>query len=363
MPNLNDLRKMLQANDDLYNTRFAGHSRTTRDLATMDDMIATAQQVAGEARYAMSGSPQERQTIAKDAEKQLDLYRSERTLIAKAQQEGGPELRQSAMLGGRANRVFHRYARHFAGQNRSSRDGTLLADMQAELGKIQAHMRELSAAAPGLQAVREDLQVVQGRIDQFAAERKEVAKAQTDGGQDDQASAMAGVANNLFGQYRVHFAGLARVSRRPELLARLIEALGGVLERMKALQAQGVGGEHNTNNIGIVQDRLAVWHSEMAAIRAERQKATREQLIGELGGAANAEIAAYGQHFAGQNRKTRDLSLLTGIIDRLDEIERQMTRIDDAAADADNTANLQVVRDTLAMYCDEWDAISELQKT
>ncbi|MSQ82630.1 MAG: hypothetical protein EXR77_06885 [Myxococcales bacterium] len=358
MPNLNDLRQLLEENDATYASRFAGQSRPTRDLDTLDDMIATAQQVAGEARIAMAGSASQRQEVAKEAERQLELYRSERTLIVKAQAEGGGDLRDAMVLGARANGVFHRYARHFAGQSRSSRDGSVLADMVAELQKIIKSMRELHARQPNATSISDDIDVVDGRIQQFNDERKEIAKAQTECTQQEAASAMAGAANTVFAQYRTHFAEQARVSRRPELLARLIDGAGQIADRMKAFQIQGLCDEHNDRNIGIVQDRLAVYHTELAAIRAERQKAPLAQLVAELGAAANREFAIYTKQFSGQSRETRDLSQLSAILDRLDELERQMTRIDGANAPADNAGNLRIVRDTITLYCNEWDAIS-----
>lgn len=362
MPSLNDLRGLLQENDATYAARFAGHPRATRELDVMDDLIATAQQVMSEARIAMSGTPAQKSEVVKEAERQLDIYRSERTLIAAAQKDANPAARQGAILGGRANMVFHRYARHFAGQSRSSRDGTLLADMVAELQRIHATMKTLSVANPKLETLRDDMDVVQGRMQQFNDERKEVAKAQTECSPDEAASAMAGAANTIFAQYRNCFAEQARVSRRPELLARLVDALTQVGERMKALRAQGLHDASNDGNIDIVTQRLAIYQTELAAIRQERQKTALPALVGELGAAANRDIEQYGKHFAGQDRATRELPRLTAMLDRLDELERQMTRIDDSAGPDDNASNLKVVRDTLTMWAGEWDAIAEAQQ-
>lgn len=362
MPSLNDLRGLLQENDATYASRFAGHARATRDLDVMDDLIATAQQVMSEARIAMSGTPAQKSELVKEAERQLELYRSERTLIAAAQKDANPAAQQAAILGSRANMVFHRYARHFAGQSRSSRDGSLLGDMVSELQRIHATMKTLSVANPSLETLRDDMDVVQGRIQQFNDERREVAKAQTECSPDEAASAMAGAANTVFSQYRNCFAEQARVSRRPELLARLIDALTQIGERMKALRAQGLHDAHNDGNIDIVTQRLATYHSELAAIRQERQKAALPALVSELGAAANRDIDNYARHFAGQDRVSRDLGRLTAMIDRLDELERQMTRMDESAGPADNAGNLRVVRDTLTMWAGEWDAISEAQQ-
>lgn len=361
MASLDQLRQRLQDNDNVYAARFAGHARATRELDVIDDLIAAAQDVSSQS-HGTAGPAKQREEIVAEANRQLELYRSERTLIVQAKQ-GGQPIQESLALGARANVVFHRYARHFAGQGRSSRDGSLLGDMLAELDRIQSAMRELQRRTPNLDDVKHDLEVVTGRIKQFTDERKEIAKAQTDGTNDEQASALAGMANNLFAQYRAIFGSQPRVTRRPETLVRLLDALGSVRERMRALQAQGFAQANNDQNVAIVEERLATWHSELAAIRAERQKANMVSLVADLGTAANAEFEAYGQHFSGQSRKTRDLGRLRDIIDRLDEIERQMARLDEVQPSVDNANNLRVVRDNLGMYCNEFDAVTEAKNS
>lgn len=360
MATLAEVQKRLEANDGIYSARFAGQSRTTRDLDLLDTLIATAQKLATEAR-AVADKPAQRKELVAEAERQLELYRSERTLIAQMRQQHGEAGIEAAVLGTRANIVFHRYARHFAGQSRSTRDGTLMADMIEQLLGIQGDMQALLARKPGLQQVKDDLGVVAGRIQQFEEERRNIGAAQSDGTRDQQATGLAGTANNLFAQYRGNFADLPRVTRRPERLARMIEALTQVGERMKALQQQGLADEHNDRNIAIVAERLAAWQSELTAIRAERQKSTPATLASDLGSAANAEFEAWRQHFAGQSRKTRDLNRLRDILDRLDDVERQMQRLEEVHGRADNRRNLEIVRDTLVTYIGEWEEIEKAQ--
>ncbi len=360
MANLAEVQKRLEANDATYSARFAGQSRLTRDLDLLDDLIATAQKLVTQAN-ALPDKPSTRKELVAEAERQLELYRSERTLIAQMRQQGGQAAVQASVLGTRANIVFHRYARHFAGQSRSTRDGSVMADMIEQLRTIQADMQALAQKAPALQQVKDDLKVVAGRMQQFEEERRNIGAAQSDGTSEQQASALAGVANNLFAQYRSNFADLPRGTRRPERLARMIDAAIQVGDRMKALQQQGLADEHNDRNIGIVAERLAAWQSELTAIRAERQKATISSLESDLGTAANAEFESYGSHFAGKERKTRDLNKLRDILDRLDDVERQMQRLDEVHGRPANARNLDIVRDTLVTYIDEWEQIETAQ--
>jgi hypothetical protein len=359
MATLQDLQTRLDQNDARYTVLFAGQPRVTRDLGTLDDLIATAQHLRGEMASLPAGPA--RDAIQQAADRQLELLRGERTAIVVAGKEGGELARRASLLGTRANFVFHRYARHFAGQSRSSRDPSLLLDMIAELDAIAAEMKEAADQQP-LPALISDLEVVARRRLQFDDERKAIATARADGTHEEQSGAMADAANHLFAQYRTHFAGQTRVTRRPELLVRLIGALEEVRERMTALKIQGLQQDSNEGNLGIVTSRLQAWQQELTAIRAERQKATIASMVADLGMAANAEFEAYGQHFAGQSRKTRDLKRLSDIIDRVDEIERQMTRLDQFQSHPDNRKNLQTVRDALTTYQNEFEEIEKARQ-
>lgn len=358
MATLSELHRRLSANDARYALHFAGHPRLTRRPELLATMIADAETILVDVKSLKSGS--DRQAITQSAERQRSLYTGERTAVVQLQAQMGPLAREASLLGTRANLVFHRYARHFAGQSRGSRDGTLLRDMVGELSAILGQMKAIQADQD-IDGLRADIEVVEGRIVQFNTEAAHVAAAQTEAAPDEQAGAMANVANNLFNQYKVWFAGLPRVSRRPELLVRLIEALESVRERMTALQTQGLHDEHNIANIGIVENRMNLWTQELAAIRAERQTASMTTMIKDLATAADAELESYGAHFAGQSRRTRDLGRLSEILDRLDEVERQMARLDQVQEDADNQLHLAVVRDAMTMYQNEYDEIAKVQ--
>ena len=358
MATLSDLHRRLSANDVRYALHFAGHPRLTRRPELLASMLADAEAILADVRSLKTGS--DRQAITQSAERQRDLYRSERQAVVQLQAQMGPLAREASLLGSRANLLFHRYTRHFAGQNRASRDGTYLRDMIAELSQIHAQMQAI-LADQDIDGLRADIAVVEGRLVQFRTESTNIAAAQTEAAPDEQAGALANVANNLFAQYKTNFAGLPRVTRRPELLVRLIEALEAVRERMKALQAQGLNDEHNLQNIGIVENRLQLWTQELAAIRTERQTSSFATMVRDLATATDAELESYGQHFAGQSRRTRDLSKLSDILDRLDEVERQMARLDQVQDDADNALHLAVVRDAMTMYQNEYDEIAKVQ--
>ena len=63
----------------------------------------------------------------------------------------------------------------------------------------------------------EDREVINNNLRMYTNETGEISRAQEMGTADEQASALANVANSQFELYRVHFAGKSRLSRRPAL--------------------------------------------------------------------------------------------------------------------------------------------------
>ena len=129
---------------------------------------------------------------------------------------------------------------------------------------------------------------------------------------------------------------------------------------MRALNSTGARNPTNTKNIQIVLDNLTMYRSELAEIRKARETTTLEELAGSLGGSANDTMQQYGQHFAGQNRATRDEKLLSAMCDELYELALQMREVSDAAPALEiNQKNLSIVLDNLSMYQQEYQRIVE----
>ncbi len=361
MANLQALEHRLSHHDVEYQLHFAGRSRLTRDLSRMERLLAGAQAVLAEARQLTGVPAPQRAALVGKAEHQSGIYATERDAIAAAQREAGPAGRQAAVAAQRAHYVVHRYIRHFAGQSRSTRDVFLLLDLIACLEPLAAEMERLGAAT--MSSAQEELRWVQTHLAQFREERKAIAQASTDASPDEQVSVLAQIANGLFASYRTHFANQPRVTRRPELLARLIQSAEQVGDRMEALRLQGLQDANNEGNLDIVAQRLQAWRTELTAIRTERQRTSLTALVADLETAANAELESYAEHFAGQDRSSRDLGRLAAICDRLDEIERQLTRLDEVQEMPVLVARLATVRDALSLYQDEYDAIATAQRT
>lgn len=351
------LRAQIGAIDDGYQVQFAGHPRITRD-PTLLDRMATDVGRAIEALGALPASP-DRDALLNDARSRLDLYRNEAVAVRDAQ-AGGQDALEAHYLGEWSRFVFHRYRRHFAGQSRATRDLGVLAEMIADLRRIKAEAEALKKRRgdPGLD---DTIERVDRNLQLYLDERGEIVSSRGEGTLEQQADVLAAVANDQFALYARHFAGKSRLSRRPALLQRIIDNLDVIKDRMIVVRDGGLGDGSHTKNIEIVESRATFYRGELDAIRKVRREASMPDLVGALGTAANELFAEYQEHFAGKDRRTRDVARLTQLCDALEEIGRQMDEIDRARPDETNAANLHIVLDTLRLYVREYDAVREAQ--
>lgn len=345
--------EVLASIEGQYAVHFGGRPRITRDLNRLAEMVRGAERVA--AAPTADAETRERAT------QRAAFYAEERGEILRAREAGGPLAWDAAWLRDDLAVEQHRYRRHFAGRSRNTRDVFLLDDLLANTRALVAAYRAVLAKGH-VEGAADDL----GRADEFAhmldRERVAIEEAQAEGDAGQQAEALAQLANDQFGAYGEHFAGHPRVSRRPELLVRIIDALAHIEARMVALQQAGLAEAFHRDNIGIVRERLGAYRTELKAVREAREGASMGDIAGHLGGAANAEINGWTEHFAGRDRRGRELSRLGGMLDRLDEIERQMAAISRARQLESNEGNLAIVRDWQALMRNEFDAIDDAQR-
>jgi regulator of replication initiation timing len=250
--------------------------------------------------------------------------------------------------------------RHFAGKDRSTRDVALLGELVDELKQIDKRMGQILEEAPNKDFER-DREIVRNNLAAYQKEISAIEEAQSAGTPEEQASVLATLANEQFSVYQTHFAGEPRVSRRPALLMRVISSLKKIRERMIALKEGGLSADFNGRNIAIVDDRLGVYETELAEIRKVRQATPMNEIMGELGGAANKLFDAYRSGFADKPRAQADVAKLGGLCDKLAEIRRQMTEMSWAEDNEMNTKNLEIVTQQLAMFEGEYEAVVRSQ--
>ena len=156
-------------------------------------------------------------------------------------------------------------------------------------------------------------------------------------------------------EFRLYVAG-----RTAKSLA-AIDNLKQVKDRMQGLVKQGLVSESNVRNIDIVDGNLKMYATEIAEIKKGRAATKLADLMGNLGSSANDVMAEYRANYAGQDRRTRDLDLLSKLCDQLGELARQMSDLGRAEVNEMNLRNLGITTDNLVMLENEWGAIAKLQ--
>ena len=357
---LDTLRRDLDLITSTYEADFSGQSRSTRDAEQIEGLIKRLKDVIARAST-LPAALQSAELIAlkEEGTGTLGLYETERLAILKAK-EAGPLFDDFAVEATDANFVFARYARHYAGQNRATRDLALLAEMVEELKGIQKRMSGL-LEEKNVSDFGRDLEVVRAALTQYTSELKEIDKAQKSGTTEEQAGLLATLANEQFATYQTHFAGQSRVSRRPALLMRVIDSLKAVKARMTALKAGGLGEEYHEKNISIVNERLAVYETELGEIRKARQGTGLPDIMGNLGNAANELFEEYRKGYADKNRGAVDHEKLGQICDRLAEVKRQMRDLSRAEQNEMNERNLEIVVSQLSMFETEYEEVGKAQ--
>jgi len=355
-----NLGNELEELDRQYASEFAGQSRLTRDLALIDKMIARASSVLERIDQIPSAAQgPDLVRLRETALANVNMYSQERAAIARAQ-EAGPAFEAFSMEATNANLVFARYARHFAGKDRSTRDLGLLGELVDELKQIDKRMTSLVEESKTRDFER-DRKVVRDNLTQYQKEIELIDNAQKSGTPELRASTLATLANNQFALYQTHFANEPRISRRPALLMRLVSSLKKIHERMVGYRDGGLDLEFNTKNIAIVEDRLRVYENELAEIRKVRQATPMPEIMAELGGAANKLFDDYRSSFADKPRSQVDLAKLGNICDKLAEIRRQMSEMSWAEENEMNTKNLEIVTEQSVMFEGEYEAVVAAQ--
>ncbi len=336
-----------------YTYAFAGKPRLTRRPDLLETMIRDTNALVKQATGLGPAGTKVGQTL----KERLKLYTDELQAVQQAQ-SAGPAAIEATILGTRANFAFFVYRRHFAGQNRATRDLGLLEDIVSYLEALRREYEALSVSYPAAISPA-DRDTINSNLELYRNELSNIREAQLAGTPEEQASALANVANTQFEAYRVHFAGKSRLSRRPALIGRLVSTLTTTRERMTGLRDAGLTVEFNDKNIDIVSERLEIYAREKGEIEKTRQDTSFEGLVDAYANAANDIMSEYAENFAGKNRATRELKMLADLYDRLWEIERQMNDLNSAVENQTNLQNLHLVQDTLMVYAREYEEIAK----
>ena len=353
---LTEIKNETDAIYDTYASRFAGMPRATRELSELDALIRRLTAVIQSASAEMGGGRNPALlSIVETAEGNLQTYTDEKKAIQEAQSM--PFTKEAAILAGRANREFDMYGRHFAGQDRATRDERLLEELIGELQVIRGLMASL--IEKGGDTSKADLNTVENQIELYETEITNIRAARSTGTLEEQGSRFANLANAQFSLYTNHFAGKARTTRRPALLERMIGNLDEYHHGMQALVSGGYDESTNIKNMDIVRQNLEMYRTELIEVEKAQQDTSLGDVAGALGGEANEYMKEYRENYAGQDRTSRDLGRLSVICDNLRDVALQMMAISTKIELDYNDKNIEIVSETRALYEAEWKAIKE----
>jgi hypothetical protein len=356
-----DIETELAAVDKAYEEAFSGKDRHTVDAQALSGLLDKVAGLKADLdKLGALTAGDNAATVLSALNDRETLYKREQALIAAAK-EMGPQFERFSMEGAAANFVFDRYNRHFAGQSRDTRDIGLLRELSEELKGVKKRMQAIGGKKLPEPMAR-DVELVSSNIERYQVEEREVPKAQSAGTQEEQANRLAFLANAQFAVYQTFFAGQSRITRRPQLLVRVVDNLKRYKTAMFELKNRGLKQASNDGNIGIIDGRLKSFETELGEIRKVRSGTPLADIMGSLGGAANDLFEEYRNDFAGKDRTSVSLEQLNNLVDKLDEIRRQMEELGRVEKNEMNTKNLNVVRDYQTSWVREYQAVKAVQQ-
>lgn len=172
------LAEQANAQFRLYQTHFAGRSRSTRRPGLLVRMIAQLRSVQDRMRkLKIAGlvSPSNDENVG-IVNGQIQLFEKELEEV-RAVRKATPVADLMGMLGGAANDVFAEYRAGFEGKNRRTCDLELLSDICDRLQEVRRQMEELARIGPN-ENNEKNLDIVATQLQGFEREWELVKQAQ-----------------------------------------------------------------------------------------------------------------------------------------------------------------------------------------
>jgi len=332
-----------------YTSNFAGQPRATRDLSLLQAIIAEIDEALTDAEKITADGVD---TLITGLEENRVLYANEAAEIQRVRVD--PKAREQDELMVWLGVLAGRYQRFFANQSRISRDLGLLHEIAEDAERLSLRMEARSE--PEFDEIMESLRA---RKKLYISEIAAVEGARRDAKPEHLAGHLASMANHQFSVYQSLFLGKSRLSRRPATLLRVVGNLQGIRAEMVGLRDGGLENDFNAKNIEIVNERMEFYQTELEAIQTAKGEADVAQLGSSLAEAANSIFSEYKDNFAGQDHASCDEELLSGLVEQLYDLARQMEDLQLFANMVENQKNLRVVLNNLRLYEREFASISE----
>ncbi len=222
-----------------------------------------------------------------------------------------------------AQRTYERYEREIAGGPLAFRDIELLSEMRNDLQYYIKRMQALPGTPVGEGPVRTAEEWVARLTDKIA----EVDAARLEAKDDVVSTLVAHVVEAQRRLHARHFEGKEPTSRRPALLARMIENLRRARELLQTRGLAAPAAAHDQAH-ETLDEILDAYERELAAIKEARKTTSIERLLRTFARESDALFDEYRRCFAGRPRSDVSADQLERILDELGEILRQMLAFD-----------------------------------
>lgn len=253
------------------------------------------------------------------------------------------------------------YNRHYAGQLRGTRDPDWLGEIVARLEACRDQLAHLPGVAPS--EALPHVAVVSGHLTLLTFEQLQIQLAAEGHGPGERAGWLATRINLLLTTYRTHFEGHPRISRRVGLLRRMVAALQRIeVELSDPALAASEAGEHVRTNLDLVARLAGHLEAEREGITEQQATAAPEARLSAWMGAIQGEVDRFVHQLAQRDRRDWDLAILSGICDRLGEIELQLLDATASGPDPLVERALRTVQTHLDAYEIVWEETMEQRR-
>lgn len=263
--------------------------------------------------------------------------------------------RDASVLTARARLALHRYVRHFAGLPKRTRDLARLREIISDLQDLQDQLDPMIGRIQ-VPSVGEEIAALAAFQAFLQAEMTETQTVLRHCGRLALSEALGQVADELHRAWQAEVLSEDRPLRRPGLLRRLIGAADEVLDGLMAVGHANLPPEHE-ERVARVARALVRWQDELAASEAARAALSQGELRLRLLTRAHDLFRQYREQLSGAHAH-RDLRAIAVLCDRADEVERQLTELDQPLLDEDFHRELAWLRDVLVAMCRTFDQVN-----
>jgi len=284
----------------------------------------------------------------------------ERLVSGVAGEGGTPDAHAAEVeaLGLRASFLLGRYARHFAGRPRASRDAHLLSDLERYLTKmVERLVIELTLHMDD--ALMERIEVLTDQLAIWAEEQEVIAPTREALPPREQLHALAELCRGLAAEWRVQGGDYPVATVRPKLVKRLVTALDLARIEVESLAATELIDDPEARALVTeVNARLERWREHRARLAEARKRVTPTLRARGLQAEVAECILQWAREVTGGAHDPERIVRMGELCDRLQELERQLERVVRDGANEATARLLAYARARLMEWELAWDKAS-----